>query len=629
MITTRGIAITLTYVVSGVAFVSLYDIADRLYYLVFGLMFLLGVVNDLRYRKYVPRTVLNFSGLLVSFLFLLELSFENLIEPFANMLLLLLVIKSFEEKKPRDMYQMLLLSLFSVAVSTTFRLDLGFMVFFLLELFLGSVAFMFINLYSNAGDRPVRFIFVRKYSRFALAFPIIIAFVSVPFFFILPRTHAPLFDIFHRGQPTLTSGIANEVELNKVGEIQIDNSVVMRVYGNIPPEPYWRVSVFDTFLGSRWVRTVNRLEVPRVSRDGELVSYTVILEPTYANYLPVMDYPMRLIRIEGVRTRIKRFKGGFYETLDPINKPVRYVAVSSSGVPVDPPDPIYLTVPEDVPPSVLSLAEELSAGKRDDMEKVNALVEFFKNGFGYTLKLEDPGQDPIETFLFKTKMGNCEYFASSTALLLRLMGIPSRVVGGFKGAIKNEYGNYYIVTNSMAHVWVEAYVDGRWLRLDTTPPYISPSVRRISKIDLIRDAIVSFWYENVVDFSAQKQVSIVKTLSKSIRDVSFEDLKDAIRPVFGVVIPIIFVGFVMHFYLNNLRRTPSNLYKRLLRRLEKLQGLDLSDKLPEQVISSTKDTPYHKEVKFIVGIYQRYRFSDHPPSKEEIEEAYRVLRKIH
>ncbi|MDQ7081558.1 MAG: transglutaminase domain-containing protein [Aquificota bacterium] len=71
----------------------------------------------------------------------------------------------------------------------------------------------------------------------------------------------------------------------------------------------------------------------------------------------------------------------------------------------------------------------------------------------------------------------------------------------------------------MAHVWVEAYVNGRWIRVDTTPPYLSPGVRRISRWDLLRDAIVSFWYENVVDFSAEKQVSIAKALRSGILEM--------------------------------------------------------------------------------------------------------------
>jgi len=108
------------------------------------------------------------------------------------------------------------------------------LIFFLYELFLGTVAFLFTNVYANLGDRNVSPSFVRAYGRFSLLFPPLVALMSLPFFLILPRTQTPIFDLFGRGEQGLVSGIAREVELGKVGEIQQDNSVVMRIYGKLP-----------------------------------------------------------------------------------------------------------------------------------------------------------------------------------------------------------------------------------------------------------------------------------------------------------------------------------------------------------------------------------------------------------
>ncbi len=98
------------------------------------------------------------------------------------------------------------------------------------------------------------------------------------------------------------------------------------------------------------------------------------------------------------------------------------------------------------------------------------IYEYFSDGFTYTL---NPGTydttEGIEEFLMDRKIGFCGHFASAMAILLRMNGIPSRVVAGFMGGTFNEYGNYYIVTSEDSHAWVEGYEKGRgWVRLDPT-----------------------------------------------------------------------------------------------------------------------------------------------------------------
>ena len=629
MLTAKKVSLILTYLVALGCFLGLYGIASDLYYFPLLGLFLIGLLNEWKFRIYMPRWMFNVGGVLVSILFLLELRFDNAVKPFTNMLLLLLAIKSLEEKKPRDIYQMLLLSLFGVAVSTTFRLDLSFLLFFLYELFIGSVAFTFTNAYANLGERPLTSDFLSRYLKFSVLFPLSVALATVPFFLILPRTQTPLFDAFARQEKGLVSGISDEVELGKVGDIQQDNTVVFRVYGDVPEEAYWRVSVFDTLLNTKWVRTLKEKEQnPSVLEPGEVYRYTIILEPTYDTFLPVLDYPVRLLRLEGTKASALRYKGGYYESTKAINRPVRYRAVSGDLSPSDELNEAYRGVPPDIPERVRELARELSRGRESPEEKLEAVKDFFKRGFSYSLSIEKPQGHPIEHFLFRSRRGNCEFFASSTALLLRLMGVPARVVGGFKGYIKNDYGDYYIVTNSMAHVWVEAYVGGRWLRQDTTPPYLSPAVSRISKLHLLRDALVSFWYENVVDFSAKKQVSLLRSAVKGLKAVSLSYIKEVFLTFIAVLFGAMAAFLAFRFYLFSIRKTPENLYRLLLDRLSRKEGYPFNEYLPEEVLKKLSGRPYYREVAFIVSLYQRHRFSPYRVTKRELEEAYRVLRKI-
>ncbi len=627
MLSAKKISLTLTFLVSAGCFASLWGIADDLYFALLLLLFILSVINEFWFGVYLPRWLLNTGGVLLSVFFLLDLSLDNMIRPFANMLLLLLVVKSLEEKRPRDIYQMLLLSLFGIAVSTTFRLDLSFLLFFLYELFLGTVAFLFTNVYANLGDREISPSFVRRYGGFTLLFPLSVMIASLPFFLILPRTQTPLFDLLSRGERGLVSGIADEVELGKVGEIQQDNTVVMRVYGSLPETVYWRVSVFDTLVNTKWVRTVEEPE-HEGGIDTGAVSYTILLEPTHDTFLPTLDYPLKVLRLEGIKAEVRRFRGGYYTLNKPVSKPIRYEVLSLFEEARDPPDPVYLTVPGSVPPSIIRLAEEIRRAGGSDEERILRLKEFFREGFSYSLRMPAPEGDPIEHFLLRSRKGNCEYFASSTALILRLMGIPSRVVGGFRGYIKNEYGNYYIVTNSMAHVWVEAYVGGRWLRVDTTPPYVSPAIREISRLDLLRDSLISFWYRNVVDFTAQKQVSLLRNVWESLSGLKREDILNVLRSVFPPAALFTGLALLVHLYLHRFRKTPRNLYRELVSRLEKVEGRPLRGALPEDILRETRSRPYHREVEFIVNLYRKHRFSRYRVSHAELERAYRMLRKI-
>ena len=625
----KKISLILTYLVIAGSYVAIYSLAGTFYLILFASVTVLGAVNDFTFRNYPPRWVLTVLGFIISGFFLLDLSFENLISPFANILVLLIAIKALEDKKPRDIYQMLLLSLFGVALSATFRFDISFLLFFLYELFLGSIAFLFTNVYSNVGERKIGKEFISTYTRFALLFPLVIFILSVPFFVFLPRTHTPLFDLLASGRQSLTSGIAQNVELGKVGEIQQDNTVVMRVYGEVPRNAYWRVALFNRFTGTTWLRVQESSDRAHTYPGGKRYRYRVILSPTYDNYIPLLDYPLTVMRLEGYSGKVVKTGSGVFSGTRPINKPIRYLAVSTDGRPAESPSEADLKVPANLPDSIWNLSKKLSRGKESPEEKVKAVVEYFKEGFRYSLKLPSFEGHPLEHFLFRSKSGNCEFFASSTAILLRMMGIPARLVGGFKGYIKNDFGDYYIVTNSMAHVWVEAYVGGRWIRVDTTPPYRSPGVRNISTFDLLRDAIVSFWFENVVEYSAKKQAGLLRGVKIGIMSLRDVDIKSIIKRLLSVSTVVFLVVLLVHLYLSSWRRTPANLYKKLLKRLQRLSGEDYRKLLPEEVIKRWKGHELGPYVEFIVRLYQRDRFSRERVGKEEINEGYRVLRNIY
>ena len=611
---------------SLVGILSLWNVADTVYFFVFVVLYLLGVPMDIKATYPVRRIFLNLFGVVLTLYFLSFLTLEDLLKPFSHVVLLLLSIKSPEEKKPRDLYQILLLSLFAVSISTAYNLSLSFLLVFILHSLLGVSSLVFLNLYRTVGEQSFGLGVYKPFAVSSLILFILVAFFTLPFFFLLPRTQAPLFDLISRGSG-LKTGLAESVSLGKVGEIQEDNTVVFRVYG-LPQDikdPYWRVVVFGDYVKNTWVK-VREEAFQMPSGSGDII-YTLVIEPSFDNLIPALDYPYRVLSVEGLSANAYMATGNTLRLNREINRAIRVKVSSSKNLYLEEDPRDYMRIPPDISPNLKKLAEELSVNAKTDMEKLRNVIQHFSKGYSYTLRLERYEGDPLDYFVFVSKKGNCEYYASATALLLRLMGVPARVVGGYKGALWNPYGGYHIVTNSMAHVWVEAYVEGRWLRVDTTPPYVSPSLERISTLALIRDSIVSFWYSNIVGYTSEKQIRLFRNIGEGLRaELKLENLRTRALQIFWILLPATTLYFIL-LLLGRLRKTPENLYRRTRELLEK-EGIVSKNLLPEEIISACKGTELYNYVKFILSIYQKYKYSPYKVYPDEIEEGYKALRKL-
>jgi hypothetical protein len=130
----------------------------------------------------------------------------------------------------------------------------------------------------------------------------------------------------------------------------------------------------------------------------------------------------------------------------------------------------------------------------------------------------------VDEFLFEKKRGYCEFFASSFALLLRLSGVPARLVGGYYGGEYNEMGGYYLVTEDTAHVWVEALVDGRWVRLDPSrlasnaaASLLAPRVQGLSAGRRLLDSVDYYWNRAVVAYDLARQLQLLQQTNRQLR----------------------------------------------------------------------------------------------------------------
>lgn len=152
-----------------------------------------------------------------------------------------------------------------------------------------------------------------------------------------------------------------------------------------------------------------------------------------------------------------------------------FAVVPGTGVEVTPEEALpraqFLAVAPDTDPRLRALAVSLSEGARSDEERVSRTLAYLSRELQYSLT---PGKfhsrQPIAEFLFEKKRGYCEYFASAAAVLLRLQGVPTRYVSGFAPSEDRRVAGHYVVRESEAHAWIEAFLPGRgWMEVDPTP----------------------------------------------------------------------------------------------------------------------------------------------------------------
>lgn len=156
------------------------------------------------------------------------------------------------------------------------------------------------------------------------------------------------------------------------------------------------------------------------------------------------------------------------------------------GIPFVPPSDLprnlqlYLQLP-DLPDRVRNLADSLTRNQRSEYDKVTAIRDYLldpANHFRYSLDAPrvPPGRDAVDYFLFESRTGFCEYFASAFAVLLREAGIASRLVGGYMGGEYDFLQGAFVIRDSDAHTWVEVYFPAfGWLPVDPTPESSGPA----------------------------------------------------------------------------------------------------------------------------------------------------------
>lgn len=303
-------------------------------------------------------------------------------------------------------------------------------------------------------------------------------------------------------------------------------SVVFRAICDKVPESrlYWRGIVLNGFKDNAWVRLPGLPETGVGLGQGASVHQEIYPEPNRTPYLLALNIPRQVYGVRHAEAPDAVFmarnpleKRSKYEVLSTLSDTIRV----NGGIARD----FYLKLPLTVSARLRAEGRQLSRPGLSGAEKLQLLERFFHaQRLSYATSGLPVGSDPLDEFLFVKKKGNCEFFASSCATLLRLAGVPARLVGGYRGGTYNDLGGYYLVTEDMAHVWVEAYLEGKgWLTLDPSAWSVGFSRQDgvAQKLRMYLDAVDFYWNKAVINYDLEKQIALVRGVGGKARELHF------------------------------------------------------------------------------------------------------------
>jgi transglutaminase-like putative cysteine protease len=389
--------------------------------------------------------------------------------PGSALLAIMAAMKLLETRKRRDQFVLLFISIFLVMSSLLREQYLWSLPYMLVALLLIMTAW----LRMSAADQETAPQSFRTGSRlFLYAAPLAIA-----MWIFFPRIATPFWAV-----PIDTSagvsGLGDTMSPGDISSLSQSDAVAFRVnFDDVIPEArdrYWRGLILYRFNGRSWSgdEQPGRGQKPdrQIEVRGDPISYKITLEPTRQQWVFALDMPIAWnLSRTGMTPQQSLFR------VHPIDQRVVYDAVSYTEHRTQPAyrEPFfgrYERVPEGSNLRTAELAREMRAAAGSDTEFINdVLRKFNQEDFYYTLEPPPLGSNPVDRFLFETRQGFCEHYASAFAVMMRSAGVPARIVLGYQGGELNPMGGYLIVRQSDAHAWTEVWLEGRgWRRIDPT-----------------------------------------------------------------------------------------------------------------------------------------------------------------
>ncbi len=513
-------------------------------------------------RWTTPLTISYFAFYAVDY-FLLSRSF---LTATVHLVLFAVVVRSFSLRRDRDYTMLAILAFLMVLASAVLTVDSVFLLFFAGFMLMAVATFILMEMRRSgraarfqarhSGDAEEHRHLAFSLARVTPSLMLMILVGAAAVFFLLPRMSAGYLSSYSFGTD-FSTGFSDRVQLGRIGQIQQSNAVVMHIQIDGDPHGryalHWRGVALANFDGINWWNPrepylplyrdpYGRFPVPLFSqgvaqaalartqaalgRSTRLIHYRVLMEPIGTNVFFLAPWARR---VSGAYSSVQIDRSGAVYDLDGQRAVSLYEADSDISTPspeqlrgagneLPPFSFAYLQLPG-LDPRIPRLAAQIAGSAHNSYDKAVALESYLKTHYGYTLQLpSSPVADPLANFLFERKQGHCEYFASSMAIMLRTLRIPSRVVNGFTSDEFNDVTGNYVVRARDAHAWVEAYFPNYgWITFDPTPGGATGSPQGWGRVMLYLDAASSFWREWVISYDSSHQSVLGQTVLTGTR----------------------------------------------------------------------------------------------------------------
>jgi hypothetical protein len=632
---------------------------------------------------------------------------QSFVSSTVHLVLFILVVKIFSVRRDRDLVYLGVLSFGLVLVAVVLTVDTLFLLTFALFILAAMATFISLEMRRSERESSSAPVAPKQEAQFYHSMVGVSAMLGVLtlggaalIFFVLPRLNSVGYLRNLGMQSAMTTGFSQDVQLGGIGQIQQSNAVVMHVQvveGRLPADMKWRGMSLANFDGRRWWNGPDTLvahslrnasldltalaapsEGPRLRRMPTF-TYRVIMEPVGLNLFFLAPVALRVggnyrvLQVAGDNSVYNGFSSGdegsnvgVYTGEADARDPEPQVRNSTSR---DYPARVlrlYLQTPTSLNPRIRELAQNIAApAGRSNYARARAVDSYLKNNLGYTLEL--PGQretDPLAHFLFVRRKGHCEYFASSMTVMLRTLGIPTRVVNGFRGGEYNDLTGSYIVREKDAHSWVEAYFpEYGWVTFDPTPGGgAGPTTGGWARVTLYLDAAREMWREWIVNYDFSHQVRLSNQISATTNNVQFS-LRAWLRKKYealvagggrwqqriqkmsarsltilcGTLLLLLALPFVPKIWrsierarlLRDPRRAPKSAasfwYLRLLKRLARTGLRKTPAQTPEEFAFSIADPEMRQDVVTFTEHYERARFADSVDDAQRLPELYEEI----